>query len=70
MKEFFKGIFSSGTPESSKRFFGAVGFVYCLFYNWIGSLGLTETILYLSCLLIGLEQITTIFNNKQNGKTK
>ena len=70
MKEFFRGIFSSGTPESSKRFFGAVGFICAIIFIAIWDKTLIDTLLFTSTALLGLESITTIFNNKQNEKTK
>lgn len=51
-------------PESSKRLFGAVGFIVAMIYIAIWSHDLIETLLYVSTALLGLEAITGIFKKK------
>jgi flagellar biogenesis protein FliO len=65
MKDFIKGIFSSGTPESSKRLFGALGFICAIIFIAIWKRDLVETLLIVSASLLGLETLTNIF--KKNG---
>ena len=59
MKEFIKNIFTSGTPESSKRIFGGIGFLCAIVFIAIWKRDLTAELLYVSAALLGLE---TIFN--------
>lgn len=67
LKEFFKflkGIFSTGTPESGKRFFGAIGFISSIIIIFIWRKDLTETLLFTSAALLGMETLTSIFNKR------
>lgn len=67
MKEFIKGIFSSGTPESSKRVFGAIGFICSIAMMFLKyDEAYWGTLLMISSLLLGLETITGIFKKKEN----
>ena len=52
------------SAESSKRLFGAVGFVTAITYIAIWSHQLIETLLYVSAALLGLESITGMFKKK------
>ncbi len=66
MIDFIKGIFSAGTPESSKRVFGAIGFICSIVFIAIWKHELLETLLIVSASLLGLESLTSIFKNKSN----
>ena len=71
MKAFFKfmqGVYSSGSPESSKRFFGSIGWISVIVIIFIWRLDLTETLLYVSMALIGFETVTGIFKKKDENK--
>ena len=52
-----QGVYSSGSPESSKRFFGSIGWLSAIVIIYIWRRDLTETLLYVSAALIGLEVI-------------
>lgn len=74
MKAFFKfmqGVYSSGSPESSKRFFGSIGWLNAIIIIYIWRHDLTETLLYVSAALIGLELIfkgIELFKKKDENK--
>ena len=68
MKEFIRGIFTSGTPESSKRVFGALGFICAIIFIAIWKRELIETLLIVSASLLGLESLTGIFKKQNNGQ--
>lgn len=59
--EFFTGLFTSDKPQSSKRFFGAIGFLTAVVYIGVFKHDLIETLLFVSAALIGLETITKAF---------
>ncbi|MFZ4705404.1 MAG: hypothetical protein ACOYMF_05290 [Bacteroidales bacterium] len=68
MRRFFQFIgemYSGGTPTSSKRVFGSIGFIWYLILvtKWHQADQLTQ-ILYVSCLLIGLETVKDFFVKK------
>ena len=68
MKNFFqflKGLFESDKPQSSKRFFGAIGFICFIVFVAIWDRTLIDTLGFLSVSLIGLETITTAFKAKK-----
>jgi formate/nitrite transporter FocA (FNT family) len=54
----------SSAPESSKRLFGAIGFITAIIYIAVWGHELIETLLYVSAALLGLESITQIFKKK------
>jgi len=64
MKAFFKfmqGVYSSRSPESSKRFFGSIGWISVIVIIFIWRLDLVETLLFASMALIGLETVKEVF---------
>ena len=61
MKTFIKNIFTSGTPESSKRIFGGIGFICAIVFIAIWQRSLTDTLLFVSASLLGLETITNLW---------
>jgi formate/nitrite transporter FocA (FNT family) len=61
---FFAASLRSTAPESSKRLFGAIGFITAIIYIAIWGRDLIETLLYVSAALLGLESITQIFKKK------
>ena len=64
MITFIKGIFSSGTPESSKRVFGAIGFVWSGILITMYAHDLIFTFFITSCTLLGLETLTSLITKK------
>jgi hypothetical protein len=64
MIKFINGIFSTGTPESSKRVFGAIGFICSIIYIGIWGHDLIPQLLYVSASLLGIETISNIFTKK------
>ena len=66
MKTFIKGIFTSGTPESSKRVFGALGFICAIIFIALWKRELVETLLIVSASLLGLETLSGIFKKQSN----
>lgn len=69
MKKLFDKILSfvansmrSTAPESSKRLFGAIGFIMAIIYIGIWGHNLFDTLLFISAALLGLEAITSTFN--------
>ena len=58
--EWLKNIHSSGTSESAKRLYGALGYVCAIVYIGIWRHDLIEMLLIVSATLLGLE---TIFNS-------
>lgn len=74
MKAFFKfmqGVYSSGSPESSKRFFGSIGWLNVIIIIYIWRHDLTETLLYVSAALVGFETILEsikLFKKKDENK--
>lgn len=68
---FIKGVYSSGSPESSKRFFGSIGWLSAIVIIYIWRKDLTETLLFVSAALIGLETLVNginIFKKKDENK--
>ena len=64
MKEFIKGIFESDQPQSSKRVFGAIGFLTAIIFIAIWQHDLIQTLLLVSCGLLGLETFASMFKSK------
>lgn len=64
MKDFFINIFSTNTKESSKRFFGGIGFICSIIFIALWDKQLIETLLFVSASLVGLETLTNIFKRK------
>ena len=60
---FVKGIYSENQPESSKRFFGSIGFCAAIVFIAIWAHELIETLLYVSASLIGLSTIVNGFKH-------
>lgn len=54
MKTFIKNIFLKDKPESSKRIFGAIGFICSIIFIAIWERDLTNELLYTSAALLGL----------------
>lgn len=59
MKEFIKGIFTNGDPVSSKRFFGAIGFISYIVLSYFDKPNLD--LLIASITLLGLDSVVKIF---------
>ena len=51
-------------PESSKRLFGAIGFICAIVFIAIWQHDLIETLLFVSATLLGLETVANIFRKK------
>jgi cobalamin biosynthesis protein CobD/CbiB len=71
MKKFFDKVvrfvaqaLRSNTDESSKRLFGAIGFICSIVFIAIWSHALFNELLYVSVALLGLESFTNIFKKK------
>ena len=62
--KFVTDMFSSETGVSSKRVFGALGFVCSIVYIAIWRHDLVEVLLITSASMIGLETIANIFKPK------
>ena len=58
---FIRGIFTENTPESSKRVFGAIGFICAIVFIAIWDHDLIIELLYVSASLIGLSTIVSPF---------
>ena len=54
MKEFIKNIFLKSTDESSKRVFGAIGFICAIFFIALFDHKLIAELMYTSAALLGL----------------
>ena len=65
MKTFLKNIFLKNKPESSKRFFGAVGFVAATFVICIFKQDLIDQLLYTSAALMGMGILDNLKNKEQ-----
>lgn len=61
MINFIKGIFTTGSPESSKRVFGGIGFICAILFIALWNRQLTDTLLFVSASLLGLETITNLW---------
>ena len=57
MLKFIGGIFSSGTPESAKRVFGAIGFIASIIMIWMYDHTLIQYLLTLCVAMLGLESV-------------
>lgn len=66
MKKFIKDMLSSDNGVSSKRVFGAIGFICSIIFIALWARELIEVLLITSASMIGLETITNIFKPKQN----
>ena len=66
MKTFFKNIFLKNKPESSKRFFGAVGFIAATLVICIYQQQMINELLYTSAALMGMGILDETFNKKQS----
>lgn len=58
---FLKNIHSTGTSESAKRFYGAIGFISSIIFIAIWDHSLILSLLLVSTALLGLETIFNIF---------
>ena len=65
---FLKGIFSSTDPTSSKRFFGAIGYISAIVFIALWQKDLIETLLYVSAMLIGLDTVTNLIGKFKKDK--
>jgi hypothetical protein len=64
MKKFIKwlnSVHSSGTPESAKRFYGAIGFLSSICIIAFSQPQYADILLYTSAALLGLETIFNVF---------
>jgi hypothetical protein len=52
--KFIKASLTKGSPESSKRLFGAIGFISSIVFIAIWEHGMINELLYVSSALIGL----------------
>lgn len=59
-----RNIYQSDKPESSKRFFGSVGFICFIVFVAVWDRTLIDTLGFLSVSLLGLEAITSAFKGK------
>jgi hypothetical protein len=62
--EFLSRIYSKDDPESSKRFFGSIGFIACVVVICLWKQNFIDQLLYVSAALIG----AGIFDNKFKSK--
>lgn len=65
MIDFLKSLFESDKPQSSKRFFGAIGFICFIVFVAVWDHSLIDTLGFISVSLIGLDTITTAFKPKK-----
>lgn len=68
MLDFIRNVFKSDSPESSKRFFGAIGFLSAIFFIAFFDRTLITELLYTSSALIGLDTVQklgSLFRNKE-----
>lgn len=74
MKEFLKQIIMSHSGISSKRVCGVLGFIIILFvlvYCTVCGVQaplMIDTFIYAICLLLGIDSVTGIWKNFNNGK--
>lgn len=78
MKKFFNRMFSSDKSVSSKRFFGAIGFISALILIYVVTIRIVEItdnkthlivmLLFVSAAMLGLEAIMNGFNFKRDEK--
>lgn len=64
MITFLKNLFLKNKPESSKRFFGAVGFIAATLVICIFKQNLIDQLLYTSAALMGMGILDETFNKK------
>lgn len=62
----FKSIFSSDGSISSKRVFGAIGFIWACVLITVQKIPLVDTLLFISAALLGLETLTSVFNKPKS----
>jgi hypothetical protein len=60
--DFIKNIFLKDSPESSKRFFGGIGFISSIVFIGVFDHSLISTLLYVSATLIGLGIVDGVVN--------
>jgi hypothetical protein len=60
--EFIKNIYQKDSPESSKRFFGSIGFITSIVFIGVFDHSLISTLLYVSTTLIGLGVVDGFIN--------
>ena len=65
MLEFIKQMLSGNSDVSSKRVFGAIGFICAIVFIAIWKRDLIEVLLITSASMIGLETIANIFKPKE-----
>ena len=65
MKAFIRGLFMSDRPESSKRFFGAIGFLCAIVFIAIWDKTLINELMYTSAALLGLDAVVGAINKKK-----
>lgn len=70
MLKFLTGIFSSGTPESAKRVFGAIGFLAAIVMIWLFDHSLISYLLTLSVAMLGLETVMNTIEKVLQAKSK
>ena len=58
--EYIKSVNAAGTADSAKRFYGGIGFCFCIGFAFFNQ-SLQEPLMYLSVSLIGLETVSNIF---------
>jgi len=58
---FLSNIFNADKPESSKRFFGSIGFISSIVFIGLWEHELIDELMYVSAMLIGLETVTKLF---------
>jgi hypothetical protein len=68
IKEVLKSIFSSDQSLSSKRVFGAIGFIASVIIIWTIKPEFVDYLLTVSASLLGLETITRIFKKNESNK--
>ncbi len=64
MIDFLKGVFSSGTAESAKRVFGAIGFLCGIIFIALWKHEFIPDLIYSSMALLGLGTFETLINRK------
>ena len=67
---YLKGVHSSGTAESAKRFYGGIGWVCVLVYVPIFDRELIGELMIVSASLIGLETAKSLLSDLINGIKK
>ena len=67
---FLKNMNSSGVAESSKRFYGGIGWLIACVYIVGWKPDLVETMLYVSAAMIGLETVTNLIRKPYNESPK